>query len=491
MRSESIRRASPHAILFALPGILACGTREPETARESIDGASIIEERVPASVQVEGRPAETYTLAERMEFYGVPAVSVAVLDGGEIQWARGWGLADVSDSVPVDSHTRFQAASISKPVAAIAALQLVEEGLVDLDTDVNEYLTSWQVPESEAAGGEPVTLRRLLTHSAGLTVHGFPGYAPGSEIPSAVGVLDGVGNTDPVRVDMEPGSEWRYSGGGYTVMQQLVEDIRGRPFAEVMRDLVLGPAGMTESTYEQPLPEDLAGAAAVGYRSDGRAVEGNWHTYPEQAAAGLWTTPSDLLRYAMQVQEARAGEPGRILSPAMADRMLTPGIGGWGLGPRLDEEQGLRMFGHGGSNEGFRCQLLAFADSGRGVAVMTNSDNGGALAREVILAVAEAYGWEGPKPRTIVEVPLTEDEMAGVVGTYRVADPPPDFTVEVVREDDGLWLRVEGQPPARFVRTGGRTFLALGSDMEVTAEWGEDGRVMALEGRGVRVERVR
>jgi hypothetical protein len=174
----------------------------------------------------------------------------------------------------------------------------------------------------------------------------------------------------------------------------------------------------------------------------------------------------------------------------MADRMLTPGIGGWGLGPALNDEYGVPTFGHGGSNEGYRCQLFAFVDSGRGVAVMTNSDNGGALAREVIFAVAEAQGWEGPKPRTIVEVPLTEAEIAGIIGTYQTGDPPPDFTVEVIRGEDGLRLLVEGQPPARFVRTGERTFLALEPELEVTAEWGEDGRVTALEGRGIRVERV-
>ena len=199
-------------------------------------------------------------------------------------------------------------------------------------------------------------------------------------------MLDGSGpaNTAAIRVDIEPGTTHRYSGGGYTVMQQLIEDVRGQPFAQVMREYVLDPAGMTESTYEQPLPDSLWSRATTGHRPGGEPVEGNWHTYPEMAAAGLWTTPSDLLKYVDQIQRARAGEEGLILSRAMVDQVLTPGVGGHGLGPALIQEGALR-FGHGGANEGFRGAFQGYADSGRGVAVLTNSDTGGALMEEVLL----------------------------------------------------------------------------------------------------------
>ena len=485
-----------HALVVSalLAAPLACADQDSADVDQTPtpgEQATLVEGRILTSVQVDGRPEAAFTLQERMEFYGVPGASVAVLNDGEIEWARAYGVKDVSTGEPVGPHTLFQAASMSKPVAGVAALQLVEEGLVDLDADVNEYLTSWKVPASDAANGEPVTLRRLLTHSAGLTVHGFPGYARGEDVATTIEVLDGSGpaNTDPIRIDIEPGTTHRYSGGGYTVMQQLIEDVRGQPFAQVMREYVLDPAGMTESTYEQPLPDSLWSRATTGYRPGGEPVEGDWHTYPEMAAAGLWTTPTDLLKYVDQIQRARAGEEGLILSKAMVDQVLMPGVGGHGLGPALIQEGDLR-FGHGGANEGFRGAFQGYADSGRGVAVLTNSDTGGALMEEVLLGVAAVYGWDDIEPRVITEVPLSEEEAAGMVGDYRVASPPPDLAVEVFLGDDGLMLGANGEPPARLVRTGPDTFVAVEADLEITVEWGPDGRAMWLEGQGIRVERV-
>jgi CubicO group peptidase (beta-lactamase class C family) len=484
-----------HALVLSalLSSPLACTDQEPaaEHIQTPEERATLVEGRILTSVQVEGRPEAAFSLEERMEFYGVPGASVAVLNDGKIEWARGYGVKDASTGEPVGPHTLFQAASMSKPVAGVAALQLVEEGLVDLDTDVNEYLTSWQVPASDAANGEPVTLRRLLTHSAGLTVHGFPGYARDEDVATTIEVLDGSGpaNTAPIRIDIEPGTTSRYSGGGYTVMQQLIEDVRGQPFAQVMREYVLDPAGMTESTYEQPLPDSLWSKATTGHRPGGEPVEGNWHTYPEMAAAGLWTTPSDLLKYVDQIQRARAGEEGLILSKEMVDQVLTPGVGGHGLGPALIGEEALR-FGHGGANEGFRGAFQGYADSGRGVAVLTNSDTGGALMEEVLLGVAAVYGWDDIAPRVITEIQLSAEETAGMVGRYRVESPPPDLAVEVFLGDDGLMLGANGEPPARLVRTGPDTFVAVEADLSIAVEWGPDGRAMSLEGQGIRVVRV-
>jgi len=481
------------AVLLIAP--LACADQKPADVDQiptPEERATLVEGRILTSVQVEGRPEAAFALEERMEFYGVPGASVAVLNDGEIEWARAYGVRDVSTGEPVGPHTLFQAASMSKPVAGVAALQLVEEGLVDLDADVNEYLTSWKVPASDAANGEPVTLRRLLTHSAGLTVHGFPGYPRGEDVATTIEVLDGSGpaNTAPIRIDIEPGTTHRYSGGGYTVMQQLIEDVRGQPFAQVMREYVLDPAGMTESTYEQPLPDSLWSRATTGHRPGGEPVEGNWHTYPEMAAAGLWTTPSDLLKYVDQLQRARAGEEGLILSKAMVDQVLMPGIGGHGLGPALMDEDGAVRFGHGGANEGFRGAFQGFADSGRGVAVMTNSDTGGALMEEVLLGVAAVYGWEEIQPRTIMEQLLSEAEAAGMVGRYRVPSPPPDLEVEVYLADGRPMLRVGDGPPAQLIRTGDLTFQVLEMDLELRVEWDASGSVAAMEGEGVRVERL-
>ncbi|HEY2011864.1 MAG TPA: serine hydrolase domain-containing protein [Bryobacteraceae bacterium] len=347
-----------------------------------------------------GQPVPQMSIAERLRFYKVPGVSVAVITGGKVEWARGYGSTSAEGGKPVNAETLFQAASISKHVAAMVALHLVDEGKLSLDEDVNVKLRSWKVPENQFTATQKVTLRRLLNHSAGLTVHGFPGYALGAPVPSLVEILDGKkpANTPPIRVDIVPGTQWRYSGGGYEVMQQLVMDVTGKPFPQLAREIVLGPLGMTRSTYEQPLPPGLAGNAASAHGADGATIPGRWHTYPEMTAAGLWTTPSDLARV---VHELQTG--GHVLKAETQRQMLTKVLGDYGLGLALSETDGQKAFSHGGSNAGFQCLMFAYREGGRGAVVMTNGDRGGALANEILRSIAAEYGWPDykvtePKP---------------------------------------------------------------------------------------------
>jgi CubicO group peptidase (beta-lactamase class C family) len=405
----------------------------------------------------------------------VPGVSVAVINDGEIEWARGYGMADVERQRPVTTTTLFQAASISKPVAAMAALQLVERGALDLDEDVNQKLTSWQLPDNAFTANNKVTLRGLVTHTAGTTVWGFPGYARGEAVPSTVDVLDGRGNTDSIRVYKEPGESWRYSGGGYTIMQLLLHDVLDKPFPELMHEMVLEPAGMASSTYEQPLPVGRREEAASGYDGDGRKIEGDWHTYPEMAAAGLWTTPSDLARFAIEIQRAYAGESGALIDQATARQMLTPGMEDWGLGPVVQGD-GAR-FGHGGSNEGFRAQFTAFIEEGAGVAVMTNSDNGGRLAQEVILTVAREYGWPGIEPEMKDIVTLEPDQYRAVEGRYALDEVGE---VELTFTDGRLLAHLPtDDPPLELLPESATEFFARNDGTPIRFEM-EDGRVTTI-----------
>lgn len=445
------------------------GTLEARIAR--------IEASVLPTFTIRGEETPAVTLAERMGALGVPGVSVAVIEDGEIAWARGWGLADVASGRAVTADTLFQAASISKPVAALAALQMVDQGLIDLDADVNDYLTSWEVPESAYTATRKVTLRSLLNHTAGTTVWGFPGYGPDEQVPSTVGVLDGEGNTAAIRVFKEPGESWRYSGGGYTVMQLLLSDVAGEPFPELMRELVLQPAGMTRSTYQQPLPDGRRAEAATGYRPDGTPVDGNYHTYPEMAAAGLWTTPSDLARYALAVQRAAHGDEDALLSPETTRAMLTPGMNDHGLGPGIAD--GGARFAHGGSNEGFRCQLTAFVDGG-GVVVMTNADAGGRLAQEIVLTVAAEYGWPGIEPQERVLADLSVAELEALVGVYEI---PEVFRVEVVLRDERLLLMVPGQPELELLPLSTTSFVVRQDGQPVDFEIDGEEVTMVVSGR--------
>jgi CubicO group peptidase (beta-lactamase class C family) len=387
-------------------------------AAQSIDRIRAVETGLMTAVVLKGQPVPRHTIEERMKALNVPGVSVAVIRDYKIEWAKGYGLGDVATKRPVTTDTLFLAGSISKPVASAGALSLVEQGKVKLDDDVNSYLKSWKVPENEFTKEQKVTLRRLLSHTAGLTVHGFPGYSAASSVPTIPQILDGVkpANTAAVRVDLLPGSMFRYSGGGYTVAQLMMIEVTSVPFQDFMQRAVLEKAGMRQSTYENPLPQRLAAVAASGYKSNGDVVPGRYHTYPEMAAAGLWTTASDLARFVIEIQKSREGRSNRILKQATIEEMLRPEKQNYGLGFEINERNGLKQFGHDGSDAGFQAQLSATVD-GSGIVVMTNSENGSRLALEIRLAVAAAYGWPD-KPREREAIAMTPEALEKFSGDY-------------------------------------------------------------------------
>ena len=394
-------------------------------------------------------------LLERMAHYAIPGAALALIADSEIAAEAGYGVKEAGGDHPVTPATRFQACSISKPVAVLGMLRLVEQGVLDLDADVNEMLMSWRVPPN--ASWQPrVTLRQIASHSAGLTVGGFPGYARRAALPTLREILTGSApaNTPGIRVDTLPGIEFRYAGGGTTVLQQVLEDVTGRPFAKLMRELVLDPLGMSRSVYTQPLPNELHAEASTAHGADGSPVDGAWHVYPELAAAGLWTTPGDLARFAVGVQHAAAGAPSAILGQELTVSMLTPhsgpasrlgGLDSVGLGLFL----GGPWFGHSGGNEGFRCHLVAHRDAGCGLAVMTNGDRGHELIAEVLGAVARDLGW----PDWTAAAPAEDDSptvgLEAVVGAYELR---PGVAIEIAQDNDELELTLPGQPPIRFLR---------------------------------------
>jgi CubicO group peptidase (beta-lactamase class C family) len=410
---------------------------------------------------------------------------VAVIAGGDLAWAQGYGVRQAGQSAPITAQTLFQAASISKPVAAVAVMRLVQEGRLDLDEDVHAYLRSWQVPAN--GDWQPrVTLRQLLSHTAGTTIHGFPGYHRAHALPTLRQVLDGVApaNTGPIWVNTVPGGQFRYSGGGTSIVQQLLMDVTGQPFPALMRELVLAPLGMEHSTYEQPLPRERWPEAASGHRYGGGRVAGDWHVYPEMAAAGLWTTPTDLARLALEVQAVYAGRPGKVLTrPSVEAMLVAQARGPVGIGFFVEGEEAQRRFGHGGSNEGFKCQLLAYVEQGLGAAIMTNGDPGWQVGAEMMGAIAREYSWPlGPKEQIGFLVPPRQpaaddgsrDEYAG---DYSLR---PDFPLRVARTAAGLTLHLPGQPALALLPLSETEYYAEALDMEVTFHREEDGTVRNL-----------
>lgn len=422
------------------------------------------------AVLIQGEAPATTKLTDRMAALRVPGVSIAVLHDGNIEWARGFGVARV-DGPAVTPETLFQAASISKPVAALAALHLAEAGKLKLDADVNQDLKRWKLPANAPTAQTAVTLRQLLSHTAGMTVHGFPGYASDAALPSGVQILNGErpANTAPIRVDQPPGAEWRYSGGGFVVMQVLLEDVTGEPFPKLMQDLVLRPLGMTRSTFEQPLPPNRMTEAALAYHADGQAVRGGPHVYPEMAAAGLWTTPSDLLRYALGVQQALAGKSQAVLSATMTREMLTPGKNQWGLGVQTGGGEGRRFFTHGGSNDGFQCLLVAY-EAGDGAAIMTNGDRGGELAAEILRTIAHEYRWPDFAPQESAPGKVDPKTLARYAGTYQMA---PGMNMAVTLEGSQLVAKPGSQSAVPLFPESETKFFATVAAAKIEFEFAQ------------------
>jgi len=425
-------------MLLAVSVLISC-QREGDK-EEILKQIQQIENNLLPKVIIEGRDVDGFNIQERMKHYSVPGVSMAFLDQGEIVWARGYGYTSFDSTRAVDEFTLFQAASISKPVAAMAALSLVEEGTIGLDEDVNLYLKGWQVEENEFTTEKKVTLRRILSHSAGLTVHGFRGYTCDEEVPDVVKILNGEtpANSDRIVPFTVPGTRYSYSGGGYTVMQKMLTDLSGKKFPELMEARVLSKIGMKSSTYEQPLPPELQGNAASAHTSDGGKIQGKWHTYPEMAAAGLWTTPSDLLAYAREVQDSYAGKSKLVLSQDMVKEMLTPQMNSHGLGPAVGGSGEALTFSHGGSNAGFQCDLMAFTRLGQGVAIMTNGDRGRDLMMEILRSFSGFYDWDLYNPEVRSITVLDESDLKLLAGRYVMNWEGQELVVELEAAGDHL-----------------------------------------------------
>ncbi len=358
----------------------------PETPTD-IQLKTSAEKGLSPTLVVAGDESTRFGIAERMGRHNVSAVSVAVARDGEVAWVEGYGEG-------IDPNTLFQAASLSKAVAATGIVALAINEGIDLDEDVAPMLMDFDISAINPKG-VTVTLRKLLSHTAGATVHGFPGYPTTVVLPTNLEVILGSEhtNTDPVVIAPDPDSAFRYSGGGFQIAQAVAEGVSGQPFAPLMDALILAPVGMTKSTFAQPLPAARHAEVARAHHGSGTPVEGGWHVYPEQSAAGLWTTPTDYIRFVLALSQAAQGDRNVGIDPEVARAVTTPVTDQYGLGIRILSENGEFRLRHDGANEGYRCTFAAYPSRGDAIVVMTNSDNGALVASEILRDVAAAYGW--------------------------------------------------------------------------------------------------
>ncbi|WP_276485638.1 serine hydrolase domain-containing protein [Paraflavitalea pollutisoli] len=424
--------------ILLLQALTALTAQQPSssTINEQI---ARVEASLSGGLVVDGKP---FTLAERMKHYNVAGVSIAVIDNYQVVWAKGYGYADKKEKRKVTTNTLFEPGSISKSLNAVGVLRLAQEGKLDLYQDINQYLINWKFPYDTVSHGKKITTAQLLSHSAGLGVHGFPGYHRDSALPSVMDMLDGraPSNTGAVRSVAEPGKEFRYSGGGTLITQQMLTDLTQQRYEQYMEEQVFRPLGMTNSSYQQPPAGSQLKQLATGYKRNGDEVRGKYFVYPEKAAAGLWTTPTDLCKYMMEIQQAYQGKSSKVLNQEMVKLHVTPYKNDVALGTFIQNRNGALYFDHTASNEGFTGVFIAGLTNGKGAVVFMNADDG-SLMFELINSIALVYNWEGfPKPEQISTVPVHDTITAKYIGDY-ITD---GIFSRVTKEIDGLYYWIEG-----------------------------------------------
>jgi CubicO group peptidase (beta-lactamase class C family) len=424
-----------------------------------------VEDNMVNQFTIEGQ--SNATLKERMTLQKIPGLSVAVINDYKIEWAKGYGWADSSEKRPVTIETLFEPGSISKSLNGVGILRLAQEKKLDLYTDINNYLTTWQFPYDSKSNGKKITIANLLSHTAGLNVHGFEGYGVGALLPTLPQLLDGKppANSEAIRSEFEPGLKYQYSGGGTTITQLILTEITKQPYDKWMFENVLKPMGMINSSYAQPQPKENQKLMATGYVLGG-AVKGKYHIYPEQAAAGLWTTPTDIGKFMIETQLSLKGQSNKVLTQSITQLQLKPYIdSATGLGIFITDILGEKYFNHPASSEGFCGKYYASYEGGEGVAIFCNSANGGAMIDELINSIARVYKWKGfdKKPPLIAkkEIKLEERIADNFIGFYQSGNT----IFEINKKGDAYYFR-NFDEPCRIYFTSDSSFINLESASE-------------------------
>lgn len=495
------------AALFSLTA--KADTRPAKSHAE--DRAAQVTSALPAITQ--GDRTLRLSLTQWMDALALPGLSIAVIDDNRIVWAKGFGVATRGPTgSPVTPETIFQAASIAKPLTALAVLRQVDRGVFNLDADINDYLQTWKLPRSSVQGAEHVTIRRLLAHTGGITPGGFQGYARNAPTPTIQQVLEGAPPATNVaaRVVSKPGVEVAYSGRGYTLLQLALEDRLHKPFEAILQDTVLRPRRLDSSTFNQTLTDAQQARAAHGHLSTGAVIEGGWLVNPEIAAAGLWTTPTDLAAFAIAVADAKRGGKGALLSQDLAHETLSPHRDEMGLGFVVRGKDSYGYFAHSGGNTGYFAHFEMLADTGQGIVIMTNAEAGQALASLIIAGVANAYDWpladrkqmtparierlfaqvdRAAKKRT--KVNIDPAVLARYVGKYELT---PGTLFDITLADGQLYLRLGDQPKFPLFAESETKFFLEAVDAQITFLVDKQGRATALilhqGGRDQRAARI-
>lgn len=446
-------------VIPMMAALFAFSCSQDPIANQSPALIKAVENGLSTQVYIAGD--STWSIAESMAKYGIPGASIAVIHEGKVAWAKGYGVMDKESKAPVTSQTLFQVATIGMPLTAYGALSLVDQNKVTLNEDINSYLRSWQLPESEFTKEKKVTIKNLLSHSAGINVHAFSGYSSHEPVPTLLEILNGTppAKSNPVIVDKPLNESLWISAGGYTIIQQMLMDVEGKNFPELMDELVLQPFGMNNSSFSQSLHTEQIKNAATGYLRDGSEVRGKTHIYPELASNGLWTTAEDLAKFIIHIQQNLQDDNlNKGLSKDLVELMLTPQssnqYGQYGLGFSIYDKKDETYFEHHGWSTGFYSRFAAHRDNDYGVVVLTNTPQPG-FVFEVFRSVARAYEWDNYAP-VYEKVEIDHAFAAGISGRYQANNR----VVKIYQSEDRLFVKnIINTAPEELIRISDSTFV--------------------------------
>ena len=407
-------------------------------SKEILDKIKQVENNLhtPSSFVWKDSTRQRYNIFDRMKLYNVPAVSVAVIENNTLVWAKAYGTASKSESKLVDINTLFQAASISKSVNSLAIMKLVENNKLDLTKDIRSYLNTWTLPENEFSKNNIITIKNLLSHTAGISVHGYRGYLREDEIPTINEMLDGrlPANNDPIKPILKPNQKLQYSGGGTLITRKIIEDNINSDYRKLVSSSILQPLHMRRSTFYAPFETQEKNFASA-HNKDGKEIQGKYHVYPEYAPDGLWTTAADLSKVIIEIQKSLKGENNSLLSQKLAVEMTTPVKDNGALGVYIREFGGDKYFYHTGSNEGYGCVYIGGISNGRGVVVLTNSDNGEALYTELMASISRVSNWNMFKAEEKTRYIPTDNDTQRITGTYLIKDGQSTVSISFKGKD--------------------------------------------------------
>ncbi|HZY36115.1 MAG TPA: serine hydrolase domain-containing protein [Mucilaginibacter sp.] len=393
-----------------------------------------------------------WNIHNRMAYYHLNGLSIAVIDNYKIVWTRAYGWADTAEKRRVTTSTLFQPASVGKSIHAVATMKLVQDGKLDLNRDINDYLRSWKFPYDTASHGKKISTLELLSHMAGLSVHGFDGYKWGVPLPSVIQILNGQppANNEAVRSVFEPGKRFEYSGGGYTISGLMDQDITGQPYAQYVAQTVFNPLRMKNSFFQSQLTEKEKSNLATGYRYDQQAIGCKYHIYPEEACgAALWSTPMDLAKFLIELQLSLNNKSNKILGAATINQMFTPQTKeGNALGFFMEKKGDEAYFHHDGLNEGFVADYTASLQGGKGVVIMANTDLAAYIdiTEEITNSVATVYNWKGfYTPAIKKEVKVADSVLKTYPGKYKFGEGS-DQHVDIYLKNGKLWFHDSSSP---------------------------------------------